>query len=94
MYSIWHIMEPTIQLHLGKDRRLAFPARFCKEADLHPGAAFFLRRQGTEIVLTPVEDEGERMRQELRDMLPADADLMADLRAMRDTDAADEARHR
>jgi hypothetical protein len=87
-------MEPVIQLHLGKDRRIALPARFCKEANLHPGDAFFMHRQGTQIVLTPVEEEAEQMRQELRGMLPKDADLMADLRTMRATDAADEARDR
>jgi antitoxin component of MazEF toxin-antitoxin module len=87
-------MEPVIQLHLGKDRRIALPARFCKEANLHPGASFFMHRQGSQIVLTPVEEEAEQMRQELRDMLPKNADLMADLRAMRDTDAADESRNR
>lgn len=85
-------MEPVIQLHLGKDRRIAFPAQFCKQADLHPGAAFFVSRLGTQIVLTPVEEEAEQMRQELRSMLPKDADLMADLRAMRDADAAESAR--
>jgi hypothetical protein len=87
-------MEPTIQLYLGKDRRIAFPAQFCKEADLHPGDAFFVERQGTRIVLTPVEHEAERMRQELRTMLPKGANLMADLRQMRDKDAADETGHR
>jgi hypothetical protein len=83
-------MESTIQLHLGKDRRIAFPARFCKEADLHPGDAFFVQRQGSRIVLTPVENEAEQMRKELQKMLPKDADPMADLRAMRDRDVADE----
>ena len=87
-------MEPVIQLHLGKDRRIAFPARFCKEANLRPGSAFFMHRQGRHIVLTPVEEEAEQIRQELRDMLPKDADLMADLRAMRSMDAADETRNR
>ncbi len=84
-------MDSTIQLHLGKDRRIAFPARFCKEADLHPGDAFFVHRQGSRIVLTPVENEAEQMRKELQTMLPKDADLMADLRQMRDRDVADEA---
>jgi hypothetical protein len=83
-------MDSTIQLHLGKDRRIAFPARFCKEADLHPGDSFFVERQGSRIVLTPVENEAEQMRKELQKMLTKDADLMADLRAMRDMDAADE----
>ncbi len=87
-------MEPVIQTHLGKDRRIALPARFCKEANLQPGAAFYLRRQGTQIVLTPILEEAEQMRQELRDMLPKDADLMADLRAMREMDAADETHDR
>jgi hypothetical protein len=88
---MWQLMEPTIQLHLGKDRRIAFPARFCKEADIHPGDAFFVQRQGTRIVLTPVENEADKMRQELQAMLPKAADLMADLREMRDRDVADEA---
>ena len=84
-------MESTIQLHLGKDRRIAFPARFCKEADLHAGDTFFVQRQGSRIVLTPVENEAEQMRKDLQKMLPKDADLMADLREMRDRDVADEA---
>jgi bifunctional DNA-binding transcriptional regulator/antitoxin component of YhaV-PrlF toxin-antitoxin module len=87
-------MEHPIQLHLGKDRRIAFPARFCKEADLNPGDAFFVRHDGSQIVLTPVEDEAEQMRQELKAMLPKDADLMAELRAIRDRDVADENHHR
>jgi hypothetical protein len=87
-------MEPVIHTHLGKDRRIALPARFCKEADLRPGAAFFVRREGPQIILTPVVEEAEQMRQELREMLPKDGDLMADLRAMRNRDAADETRDR
>lgn len=87
-------MEQPIQLYLGKDRRIAFPARFCKEAELHPGDAFFVRHDGSQIVLTPVEHEAEQMRQELKAMLPKGADLMAELRAMRDRDEADEKHHR
>jgi hypothetical protein len=53
-----------------------------------------LSRQGNQIVLTPLEAEAERMRQELRDMLGAGVNLMDDLREMRATDAEAEARHR
>ncbi len=89
-------MEPVIQTHLGKDRRVAFPARFCKVADLNPGDAFFVRRDGMQIVLTPVTEEAEQMRQELKGMLPKNADLMATLRELRnmDMDVADETRDR
>ena len=87
-------MEPTIHIHLGKDRRIAIPSRFCKEANLRPGDGFLISRQGRQIVLTPLEDEAERLRQELRDMLGPGVKLTDDLRAMRATDAEDEARHR
>jgi bifunctional DNA-binding transcriptional regulator/antitoxin component of YhaV-PrlF toxin-antitoxin module len=87
-------MEPTIHIHLGKDRRIAIPAQFCKEANLHPGDSFLLSRQGNQLVLTPLEDEAERMRRELRDMLGPDTNLMDDLRTMRAADADDEARRR
>jgi len=87
-------MEPTIHIHLGKDRRLAIPAQFCNEANIRPGDGFLLSRQGSQIVLTPLEEEAERMRQELRDMLGQSANLTQDLRELRAADAADEARHR
>lgn len=87
-------MEPTVHIHLGKDRRLAIPAQFCKEANIHPGDGFLLTLQGTQIVLTPLEEEAERMRQELRDMLGPNVKLTQDLRELRAADAVDEARHR
>jgi len=87
-------MEPTIHIHLGKDRRIAIPSHFCKEANIRPGDGFLLSRQGSQLVLTPLEDEAERMRQELRDMLGKGVNLMDDLRQMRAADAEDAARHR
>ena len=87
-------MESTIHIHLGKDRRLAIPAQFCKEANIRPGDGFLLTRQGSQIVLTPLEEEAERMRQELRDLLGPNVNLTQDLHELRATDAADEARHR
>jgi bifunctional DNA-binding transcriptional regulator/antitoxin component of YhaV-PrlF toxin-antitoxin module len=87
-------MEPAIHIHLGKDRRLAIPAQFCKEANIRPGAGFLLTRQGSRIVLTPLEEEAEHMRQELRTMLGKNINLTQDLLALRAADAADEARHR
>jgi bifunctional DNA-binding transcriptional regulator/antitoxin component of YhaV-PrlF toxin-antitoxin module len=87
-------MEPTVHIHLGKDRRIAIPAQFCKEAHIRPGDGFLLTRQGSQLVLTPLEEEAERMRQELREMLGEGVNLTADLRELRAADAADEARHR
>ncbi len=86
-------MEPPIHTHIGKDRRIAIPAQFCKEADIRPGDGFLLTRQGHQIVLTPLEEEAERMRQELRDLLGPGVNLTQELRQMRAADA-DEARHR
>jgi bifunctional DNA-binding transcriptional regulator/antitoxin component of YhaV-PrlF toxin-antitoxin module len=86
-------MEPIVHTHLGKDRRIAIPAQFCKEANLQPGDGFLLSRQGNQLVLTPLEDEAETMRRELRDLLNPNANLMDDLRAIRAADADDEARH-
>lgn len=87
-------MEANIHIHLGKDRRLAIPAQFCKEANIHPGDGFLLTRQGSQIVLTPLEEEAERMRQELREMLGQNVNLTQDLRQLRAADAADETHHR
>ena len=87
-------MESTIHIHLGKDRRIAIPSNFCKEANIRPGDGFLLSRQGSQIVLTPLEDEAEQMRQELRDMLGRGVNLMDDLRDLRAADAEDAARHR
>lgn len=89
-----HVLQQPIHVHLGKDRRLAIPAQFCKQANLRPGDGFLLSQQGTHLVLTPLEDEAERVRQELRDMLGEGVNLMGDLRQMRAADAADEASHR
>ena len=87
-------MEPAIHIHLGKDRRLAIPAQFCKEANIRPGDGFLLTRQGNQIVLTPLEEEAEQMREELRALLGKNVSLTQDLRELRVADAADEARHR
>ena len=87
-------MEPTIHIHLGKDRRLAIPAQFCHEANIRPGDGFLLSRHGSQIILTPLEEEAERMRQELRDLLGPNVNLTEDLHQLRAADAADEARHR
>jgi hypothetical protein len=87
-------MEPTAHIHLGKDRRIAIPAQFCKEAHLQPGDGFLLSRQGTQLVLTSLEEEADRMRQELRAMLGDGVNLMEDLRDLRAADAADETHHR
>jgi hypothetical protein len=87
-------MEPTIHVHLGKDRRLALPSHFCKQADLRPGDGFVVSRQGPQIVLTPLETEAEQMRRELRALLGQGVNLMDDLRALRAADADDEARPR
>ncbi len=87
-------MEPTDHIHLGKDRRIAIPSRFCKEANIRPGDGFLLSRQGKQLVLTPLEDEAERMRQDLRSMLGDGVNLMHDLRELRAADVEDEARHR
>ena len=87
-------MEPTVHIHLGKDRRIAIPAQFCKEANIRSGDGFLLSRQGSQLVLTPLEDEAERMRQELRDMLGQGVNMMDDLRELRAADAEDAARHR
>ena len=87
-------MEPSVHVHLGKDRRFAVPSRFCKEANLRPGDGFLMSWQGKQIVLTPLEEEAERMRQELRNMLGPGIDLRQDLRELRALDAKDEANHR
>lgn len=87
-------MEPTAHTHLGKDRRIAIPAQFCKEANIRPGTGFLLSLHGSQLVLTPIEEEAERMRRALRDMLGRDVDLAADLRDLRAKDAADEAGRR
>lgn len=87
-------MEPPVHIHIGKDRRIAIPSTFCKEANIQPGDGFLLTRRGSQLVLTPLEDEAERMRLELRDMLGRDANLMNDLRQMRDADVEDVTRHR
>ena len=59
-------MDTPIHIHLGKDRRIAIPAQFCKQANIRPGDSFLLGRQGHQLVLTPLEDEAEQMRHELR----------------------------
>ena len=84
-------MEPTVHIHLGKDRRIAIPAQFCKEAHLRPGDGFLLSRQGKQLVLTPLEEEAERMRQDLRARLAGGVNLTDELRQLRAADAADEA---
>lgn len=94
MERICHVMETPIHTHIGKDRRIAIPAQFCKEANIRPGDGFLLTRQGSQIVLTPLEEEAERMRQELRDLLGPNVNLTEELRQMRAADAADEARRR
>jgi hypothetical protein len=73
---------------------IAIPANFCKEANIRPGDGFLLTRQGSQLVLTPLEDEAERMRQVLRDMLGENINLTDDLRQLWAADVADEARHR
>ena len=87
-------MEPTFHIQLGKDRRLAIPAQFCKEANIRPGDGFLLTRQGSQIVLTPLEADAEQMRKELRAMLGNNVNLTEDLHQLRAADTADEARHR
>lgn len=87
-------MEPTTNVNLGKDRRLAIPAQFCKSANIRPGDSFLLTRRGSQLVLTPLDDEAERMRQDLKNMLGKDANLMDDLRQLRAADAEDAADHR
>jgi bifunctional DNA-binding transcriptional regulator/antitoxin component of YhaV-PrlF toxin-antitoxin module len=87
-------MESHTHVHLGKDRRLAIPSHFCKEANLRPGDSFLISKQGTQLVLTPLEVEAEKMREELRAMLEPGTDMMKDLREMRVADTEDEARHR
>ena len=87
-------MESHTYVHLGKDRRLAIPAQLCKEANIRPGDGFLLTRRGSQLILTPLEEEAERMRRELRDMLGPNVNLTQDLRGLRAIDAADEARHR
>jgi len=87
-------MEPAIHIYIGKDRRLAIPAQLCKEANIRPGDGFLLTRRGSQLILTPLEEEAERMRQELRDMLGKGVNLMGDLRELRAADAEDAARHR
>jgi hypothetical protein len=87
-------MESIIHIQLGKDRRLAIPAKFCKEASIQPGDGFLLSRHGNQLVLTPLEEEADQMRQDLRAMLGEGVNLMDDLRRMRAADVADEADHR
>ncbi len=87
-------MNNPIHIYLGKDRRIAIPAQFCKEANIRPGDGFLLGRQGNQLVLTPLADEAEQMRQELRTMLGDGVNLMDDLREMRASDVADEAADR
>jgi bifunctional DNA-binding transcriptional regulator/antitoxin component of YhaV-PrlF toxin-antitoxin module len=84
-------MSTPILIHIGKDRRIAIPAQFCQEANIHPGDGFLLRQEGNQLVLTPLTDEAEQVRRELRELVGEQADLMADLRDMRAQDAADEA---
>ena len=62
-------MEPTVHVHLDKNRRLAIPSHFCKQANLHSGDRFPISKQGNQLVLTPLELEAEKMREELRAML-------------------------
>jgi hypothetical protein len=88
------VMESTVYVHLGKDRRLAIPSHFCKEANLRPGDSFLISKQGTQLVLTPLEVEAEKMREDLREMLGPGVNLMDDLRELRAADVEDEARHR
>jgi len=87
-------MESTVHIQLSKDRRVAIPAKFCKEASIRPGDGFLLSRHGNQLVLTPLDEEADRMRQDLRAMLGEGVNLMDDLRQMRAADAADEADHR
>jgi bifunctional DNA-binding transcriptional regulator/antitoxin component of YhaV-PrlF toxin-antitoxin module len=87
-------METPTYVQFGKDRRFAIPAKFCKQANLRAGERFVLSRQGKQFVLTPLEDEAEQMRQELRTGVGKNTNLMEDLRALRAADAADEAHHR
>jgi hypothetical protein len=48
-------------LLLGATRR--------KQANLHSGDRFLISKQGNQLVLTPLELEAEKMREELRAML-------------------------
>lgn len=87
-------MESIIHIQLGQDRRIAIPAKFCKEASIRPGDGFLLSRHGNQLVLTPLEEEADQMRHDLRAILGEGVNLMDDLRQMRAADAADEADHR
>jgi hypothetical protein len=89
-----HIMEPAVHIHIGKDRRIAIPSRFCKQANIQPGDGFLLSCHGKQIVLTPLDDEAEHMRQDLRALLGNGVTLMEDLRQMRAADIADETHRR
>ena len=56
-------MTAPIHIHIGKDRRIAIPAQFCEESNIHPGDGFLLGRQGNQLVLTPLADEADRIAQ-------------------------------
>jgi bifunctional DNA-binding transcriptional regulator/antitoxin component of YhaV-PrlF toxin-antitoxin module len=88
------IQDMTRLIRLDQARRFALPARFCEQANLRPGDCFLLRRCGNQLVLTPLADAAERMREELRSLLGDGVNLSDDLLEMRSADCDDESRRR
>jgi hypothetical protein len=84
--------EINMHIRLDKHRRFALSSRLCEQADIRPGDCFLLSQQGNQIVLTPLKDAAERMREEFRAMLGSSVNLMNDLHEMRSSDAEDESR--
>jgi bifunctional DNA-binding transcriptional regulator/antitoxin component of YhaV-PrlF toxin-antitoxin module len=83
-------MVHVYQTRLGDSRRIALPADLCRRLDLKPGEELLLTEQGDGLSVTSLRRQAERMRQELRNLLGEGVSLTADLKKLREQEAARE----
>src|SRR5258708_5309380 len=84
-------MDHVYQVKLGDSRRLALPADLCRELDLHPGEELLLTAEGDRLSVTSLRHQADQVRVERRAMRDKGHPLTADLKALRQTEAAREA---
>ena len=83
-------MDHVYHAKLGESRRLALPADLCRKLDLKPGEELLLTPEKSGLMVTSLRHQGERMRQELREMLGQGKSLTGDLKRLRQAEAARE----
>jgi bifunctional DNA-binding transcriptional regulator/antitoxin component of YhaV-PrlF toxin-antitoxin module len=87
-------MDQVYHLILGDSRRLALPASLCRKYGLKPGDHLLLTEGQDGLSLCSLHQQGERMRQELRQMIGKGPPLTRTLKELRQVEAAREADHR